>query len=311
MRAVRVHSDVERALASSAPVVALETAVVTHGLARPENFDAARMMQAAVRAGGATPATIGVLGGDLVIGLDDQELATLAQDEHAMKVSTRDLALAAVRRINAGTTVASTLHACSLATPRPIRVFATGGIGGIHRGWAQHPDISADLHVLAFTPVCVVCAGAKSILDLPATLECLESLGVPVIGFRTDAFPRFVCENDANLRVPLRLDSAQEVAAFCRAHWLDFGLGSGVVVAAAVDQSLAVPLAEFEAACEGAERDANAHGIDGPRRTPFLLKSIAERTGGRSVAANLALLERNASLAASIATAAVSIEDSA
>ncbi|MFO0826918.1 MAG: pseudouridine-5'-phosphate glycosidase [Phycisphaerales bacterium] len=327
MTAIRIHPDVVRAASRGDAVVALETAVLTHGLprtpmpappccasilagsghawdaARPANVELARAVVAAVRAGGATPATIGMLRGELVIGLNDDELLELGAATDAAKLSSRDLAGAHVARASGGTTVAGTLAALQLAArslAKPIRVFATGGIGGVHRGWTDRPDVSADLPALASTPVCVVSAGAKSILDLPATLEWLDTFGVPVLGLGTPWFPRFYSEGAAPLAVQRQVASVDEAAAICAAHWNSFASSTAVVVANPPGE-WAIPLAEVERAIETGLRELESRGVRSAEVTPALLAHVARATGGRSVDANVAVLLSNARVAASLA----------
>jgi pseudouridine-5'-phosphate glycosidase len=328
MSEIRLHSEVRDALATGKPVVALESAVVTAGLPRvaftlpeglridgwrdsePVNLELARAMERTVRNAGAIPATVGVIDSSLRIGLDDADLVRLATDGHAGKASTTDLAWA-VSQPNAlaGTTVSATLAACRLTHGAAahdvsgIRVFATGGIGGVHRNWQKQPDISADLRAIANTPVCVVCSGAKSILDLPATLEALEALNVPVLGYRTHLFPQFYSPGTSDLRVRLKADDAVCVARICRAQFAALRMRSGVVLANPVPQAHAVDAVEMTLALEAAERAARHHKITGAQRTPFLLQEIAGVTENRSLAANLSLLVNNARLAAEVALA--------
>jgi pseudouridine-5'-phosphate glycosidase len=343
--AVIIHDEVRDALMRRRPVVALESAVITAGLPHepvklpprlridgwradePVNLELARAMERAVRAGGAVPATVAVIDGDLRIGLDADILERLARDQHAAKAGITDLAgmLATPdnRRggasVNAGTTVSATLAACRLThsplkpesrshlpdSTAGIRVFATGGIGGVHRGWQAMPDVSADLRAVASTPVCVVCSGAKAILDLPATLEALEALNVPVIGHRTSAFPQFQSLGTSDLPLRLCVDDAAAAAAICRAQWDALGLTAGVILANPAPGEFAVDARELSRAIESAERTAKEHRISGPKRTPFLLGEISRLTHNRSLEANLALLVDNARLAAQVAIALV------
>jgi pseudouridine-5'-phosphate glycosidase len=321
---ITVHPEVDHALRHRRPVVALETALMTHGLPRrplaagagalpggaegwdregPLNLETARAMQRTVREGGAVPATIGVLGGTLHIGLDEQPLAELASDRTAAKASTANLAAVMARGQSAGTAVSATLAACALAEAGPIRVFATGGIGGVHAGWTQRPDVSADLLQLATTPTCVVCAGAKSILDLPATVEALETLGVPVVGYRTDHFPRFHAPGDERLHTTHRVDDAPAVARLCRVQWEVLGAEVGVVLANPIPPQFALDGRELEEAVAKANLAADEQAISGAQRTPFLLAELARLTDERSLVANIALLLNNARLAAAAAVA--------
>ena len=291
-----VAGDVRLALKRRAAVVALESAVITHGLPYPTNLDLARGMEAAVREEGATPATIALIDGQIRVGLSDEELALLARSETSVKLGRRDLASAVMRGSNGGTTVGATVFVAARAG---ITVFATGGIGGVHREGAH--DISADLQALATTPMIVVCAGAKAILDLPATLEVLETLSVPVVGYRTDEFPAFY-SRESGLNVGLRLESPVEVADYWAAHRA-LGLESAVLVANPVDQAESISRREMDPILKRASKEALRHGARGKALTPFLLGRIAELSKGRSIKANLALLLNNAHLAAQIATA--------
>ncbi|MEZ4450262.1 MAG: pseudouridine-5'-phosphate glycosidase [Nannocystaceae bacterium] len=289
--------EVADALAAGAPVVALETAVLTHGLPAPHNLDAVRSMAAAVREAGATPAAIAAIAGQLRVGLDDDALAVLAADRGADKLAARDLAWALARGRSGGTTVSATLTAARLAG---IRVFATGGIGGVHRGWQTHRDLSSDLDELARTRCCTVSAGAKSILDLPATLEALETLGVPVLGWQTGAFPQFYARGDERLAVR-RVDDLDEVAALCDLRWRALDQAGGVLLTQPIAREHALDQAEVDAAVATAVARADAGGIRGPALTPFLLAALEGLTAGRSLAANLALLVENARLAGALA----------
>jgi pseudouridylate synthase len=290
-----VRPEVGAALRDGRPVVALESTLIAHGLPRPLNLDTARRAEAAVRQEGAVPATIAVLRGVPTIGLTDVELQGLAGADGVLKASSRDLAVVVAQKRTAATTVAATM---GLAERAGIRVFATGGIGGVHRGAAQTWDVSADLGELARTPVAVVCAGAKSILDLPRTLEVLETLSVPVVGYCTDDFPAFYVRS-SGLPLAARVDSPAEAAALLTARWA-LG-GAGVVLAQPLEAAAALELEDFETALTEAERQAAAQGVRGPALTPFLLARLAEITGGRTLRANQALIVANARLAAQVA----------
>lgn len=293
---ITLSPEIARALNLSQPIVALESTVITHGLPHPQNLELARDMEQEIRHNGATPATIAILDGKIRIGLSDEELVRLAQAESTLKVSRRDFATAIIKKAIGGTTVAGTMFAAEQAG---IKVFATGGIGGIHR--EGHYDISADLQALADTPMIVVCAGAKAILDLPATLEYLETMSVPVLGYQTDEFPAFY-SRESGLDVSVRLDSPEEIAAFARAHWSAGGRGA-VLVANPVPITDAIPRSEMEPIIVKASTEAVAQNIHGQGVTPFLLKRISELTHGRSLRTNLSLLLNNARLAAQIARA--------
>jgi pseudouridine-5'-phosphate glycosidase len=278
--------------------VALESTLIAHGLPWPTNIETAREAELAVRQAGAVPATIAVLHGVSTVGLSDSQLESLAQASGVKKASRRDLGAAVALKQTAATTVSATM---ALAHAAGIRVFATGGIGGAHTG-AEPFDISADLTELARTPVLVVCAGAKSILHLPRTLEILETLGVPVVGYRTDAFPAFyVRDHTSPLPVSARVNSASEAAELFASH-VRMG-GSGVVLTQPCPAEVAIPQSEFNTWLAEAERDASASGISGAKVTPFLLARIAELSSGRTLAANRALIVSNARLAAEVAVA--------
>ncbi|MEA2364985.1 MAG: pseudouridylate synthase [Thermoleophilaceae bacterium] len=292
-----IHPHVAEALANGRPVVALESAIVTHGLPRPRNLETARQVEAAVREGGALPATVALVDGEARVGLDADALTELAEREDTVKCGIRDLAPAAVRGHWGGTTVAATAH---LAARAGIRVFATGGVGGVHRRARDTWDESADLEALARTGIVVVCAGVKSILDVGATLERLETLNVTVLGYRTDSFPGFYL-SDSGHPVPWRVDSTAELAELVRARE---GLGTGdraVVVANPLppDQQLDPELHDRVLA-EGLAA-AEAEGITGKDVTPFLLDQLVSGTGGASLEANVRLVLRNARLAAELA----------
>jgi pseudouridine-5'-phosphate glycosidase len=291
-----ISDQVAAALADGRPVVALESTIITHGMPWPENRDTARMVEDAVRAEGAVPATIAVLDGVPRVGLTAAQLDDLAGRRDAMKASRRDLAAAVARRRTAGTTVAATMF---LAARAGIPIFATGGIGGVHRGAADSFDISADLLELARSPVAVVCAGAKSILDIAKTLEVLETQGVPVIGYGTDEFPAFYARGSGE-RIEHRCDSPGEVAALIAAH-RRLELPGGILIANPIPADQALPAAEMDAIIAGAVAEAAAQGVTRKALTPFLLARIVALTGGRSLIANIALIRNNATLAARVA----------
>lgn len=291
-----VHPEVSAALEAGRPVVALESTVISHGLPRPENLELARGMEAIVRTEGAVPATTALLNGQVRVGLEDRDLEHLAGSPGIWKASRRDFPVLMAQRRDGATTVAGAMIAAHWAG---VRVLATGGIGGVHRGGAG--DISADLPELARTPVLVVCAGAKAILDLPATLEWLETHGVPVVGYQTDELPAFYARR-SGLELHARADSPEEAAAIARALWAS-GFQSGLLVCVPCPEEAALPPEEVEAAIARAVGEAEAQGIRGKALTPFLLPRVAELTGGRSKTANLALLRNNARVAARIAGA--------
>ncbi len=294
----RYSAEVAAARAENRPLVALESTIITHGMPWPENVRTARRVEAEVRAGGAVPATIAVIGGQLHIGLGDQALEALGQAKGVAKLSRADLAACMARGGTGATTVAATMIAARLAG---IRIFATGGIGGVHRGAEQSFDISADLHELAQTPVTVVAAGAKAILDIPKTLEVLETLGVPVIAFGQDDFPAF-WSRSAGVRAPLRMDDPAEIA---RAHMMREALAipGGQLVANPIPPEAEIPAATLAPLIAQAQEEAEARGISAKAVTPFLLARLLELTEGASLKANIALVLSNARLAARIAAA--------
>ncbi len=301
---LEVAPQIRAALAERRPVVALESTLVTHGLAAPMNLDAARRAEAAVRAGGAEPATVAVLEGRLQVGLSDSELESLAAQSGARKASRATLALALNEGGWAGTTVSATMIAAHLAG---IRVFATGGIGGVHRGGERTFDVSADLDELARTPVLVVCAGPKSVLDVDLTLEYLETRGVPIVGWGTRELAGFYsAESGHTLAGAVR--DAHDAARLAATHWA-LGLNSGLVVAVPLPANAALERDEADQAINQAIADSEAAGIHGAAATPWVLARVAELTGGRSVTANLALIENNARVAADIASALAHISD--
>ncbi|MCB0119160.1 MAG: pseudouridine-5'-phosphate glycosidase [Anaerolineales bacterium] len=291
---IELSPEITRALSMGAPIVALESTVITHGLPHPQNLELARDMEKQVRETGATPATVALLDGKIRLGLSDEELVQLSESESTLKVSHRDFATAIVKKANGGTTVAGTMLAANMSN---IKVFATGGIGGVHK--ESSFDISTDLKALAETPMIVVCAGAKAILDLPATLEYLETMGVPVIGYKTDEFPAFY-SRESGLNVSARLDSPKEIAEFAKAHW-SLGLRSAVLVTNPVPETDSIPKSEMEPVIAKASAEAMEQGIHGQALTPFLLSRISELTKEKSLKTNLALLLNNARLAGEIA----------
>jgi pseudouridine-5'-phosphate glycosidase len=278
-------------------VVALESTIIAHGMPYPENLATARLLEQQVREGGAVPATIAVIGGAIRVGLDALELERLARSSDVLKLSRADLPYAVASGKTGATTVAATMICAHLAG---IRVFATGGIGGVHRGAQNSFDISADLEELARTQVAVVSAGAKALLDLPKTLEYLETRGVPVIGYRSDEFPAF-WSRASGLKTPLRMDSPEEIARFLALKW-EMGLGGGAVICNRVPEDDEISADAMRGFIDEALRDADARGIFGKAVTPFVLARIAELTGGRSLRTNIALAASNARLAADIAT---------
>jgi pseudouridylate synthase len=279
-------------------VVALESTVIAHGLPYPANVEVARAMEAAIRDEGAVPATIAILDGRIRVGLDESEIERLGTTAGVLKASRRDIAPALARGVPAATTVAGTLACATLAG---VRFFATGGIGGVHRGAATSFDISADLPELARSPVATVCAGAKLILDLPLTLEYLETLGVPVLGYQTDELPAFYVR-ESGLPLTQRVDDPRQVAAIAHALWSN-GIGAGMVVACPMPAEHALERAPIEASIAVALASAEEAGVRGAQVTPFVLARLAEVTHGESVVANRALLLNNATLAARFAIA--------
>ena len=297
---VQYGDEVASAMARKAPVVALETTVVTHGLPHPEGVATALSLEQIVREAGATPATIGILDGAIRIGLTRAELEHLAGRPDIAKVNLSNLAAAVASGRPGSTTVAATMFAAHAGA---IRVLATGGIGGVHRDASESGDVSADLTALARIPVAVVCAGAKAILDLPRTVEMLETLGVPVLGFETDHFPAFY-RRSAGLPVDRRYDAITELASAVRLH-LSLGLGSGVLVANPIPAADEMAAELYERALHTALSEAETQRIRGRAVTPFLLERMRAVSGGDSVRANVALLRHNARVAAALAVAGV------
>jgi pseudouridine-5'-phosphate glycosidase len=292
---------VSQALIERRPLVALESTVIAHGLPRPLNVEAAARMEALIRERDAVPATIAILDGRIHIGLTAEELERVGTDTRISKASLRDLPLLLAGKKSGATTVSSTAH---LAATVGIKVFATGGVGGVHRGWQDTMDISPDLPALASTPIIVVCAGAKSILDLPATVEWLETNAVSVLGYRTDRFPAFYLPvSTPHLPVDARVDTAEQVAAIYEMRRA-LGLRGAILVCAPVPTHRALTSDEVEKAIDDALEAARKQGVTGREVTPFLLSALARTTGGRSLEANRALLENNASIAADISRAA-------
>jgi pseudouridylate synthase len=300
---ISVRDDIATALVAGAPVVALESTVIAHGLPRPHNLDTALNMEAAVRDAGALAATVGILDGKIIVGLSSEQIARIADSSDVAKVSSSDLSgILASGRLGA-TTVAGTVYVAARAG---IRVVATGGIGGAHRGSENTFDISADLTELARTSVAVVCAGAKAILDLPRTVEVLETLGIPVVGYGTNEFPAFY-SRESGLPLQHRVDTPDEAARLMCIHWdlgwLGQGSTAGIVIVNPPPAEKALPRAEVESLVTAALESAEAQGIRGKGVTPFLLLELGRNSGGKTLEANIALLHSNARLAASIAAA--------
>ena len=293
---LHISQQVQEALQLGQPIVALESTVIAHGLPYPQNVEMALRMEEIVRGEGGVPGTIGIIGGRLRVGLSGDEIEHLATGSEVRKVSRRDLPLVVARREDGATTVAATMW---IAHRAGIQVFATGGIGGVHRG--QPFDVSADLPELAATPVAVVCSGAKAILDLPLTLEWLETHGVTVLAYGCNRFPAFY-SRDSGLPVDARVDAPEGAAAIYRAQ-RELGLPAGLLIAVPVPHEAELPAETMETAIVEALNAAAARGVRGKELTPFLLAQVSKLTGGASLAANLALLENNARVAARIAIA--------
>lgn len=295
---LRISDDVSAALKQNAPVVALESTIITHGMPYPQNLEMAKSVEAIVREKGAVPATIAVMDGFLHAGIAGDDLERLAREGHkAAKASRRDVAALLAAKKIAGTTVATTMQISAMAG---IKLFATGGIGGVHRGVADSFDISADISELAKTPVAVVCAGAKSLLDIPKTLEVLETNGVPVIGYGTDAFPAFYVR-DSGQPADHRFDRPEDISNMLRLQW-DLGMG-GVLIGNPIPKDAEMQPQTIEAHIAQAITEAEQDGVSRKDLTPYLLKRIFELTDGQSLIANIALVKNNAALAADIAIA--------
>lgn len=293
-----VHPPVAEALAANRPVVALESTIITHGMPYPQNVEMAAAVEGVIAEGGAVPATVAVLNGRIKVGLSEGERERLAQSKNARKVSRADLAFAVSSGESAGTTVAATMMIAHMAG---IQVFATGGIGGVHKGASDSFDISADLVELGRTNTIVVAAGAKAILDIPKTLEVLETQGVPVIGYQTDAMPAF-WSRESGLEAPLRIDTAEAIAAFQKQRDA-LGVAGGMLVANPIPQESEIPQAEMNGYIEAAQADMERDDVTGKDVTPYMLARIVELTGGKSLESNIALVKNNARLAAAIAVA--------
>ena len=295
---LQLSEEVAAALAAGGPVVALESTIISHGMPYPDNVAMAREVEQIVRDGGATPATIAILDGIPRIGLSPDQLELLASDEGVIKVSVRDIPYVVATRTHGATTVAATMRLAALAG---IRVFVTGGLGGVHQGGQDTMDVSADLTELGATDVAVISAGVKSILDIGRTLEVLETLGVPVVGYGTDEFPSFFSRSSGH-RVPMRLDTPEQLAAMMRAKW-ELGLSGGISVANPVPAEDEIPSEEMDGVIAQALADCAARGITGKDITPYLLGRIVEITGGASLRTNIALVRNNARLGAALAVA--------
>lgn len=294
-----IHTDVQTALNDGRPVVALESTIISHGMPYPENVQTALRVEQAVRENGAVPATIAILKGRLKVGLSREEIAYLGQQgQSAVKTSRRDIPFIVATQCDGATTVASTMILANMAG---IRIFATGGIGGVHRGAETSFDISADLQELAHTKVAVVCAGIKSILDLGLTLEYLETQGVPVVGYQTSTLPAFYSRESA-FGVDYKLDTPEQIATALDAKW-KMALEGGAVIANPIPGSYSLPAGDIEYVIRSALKEMEKEGITGKASTPFLLAKVAEMTEGNSLKANIALILNNAALAAKIAVA--------
>ncbi|OZN25516.1 pseudouridine-5-phosphate glycosidase [Actinobacillus seminis] len=291
-----LSQEVQDGMAKGLPIIALESTIISHGMPYPQNVSMAREVEQIIRDNGAVPATIAIVDGKIKIGLSDEELEMFGSSKGIAKVSRRDLAdIVASKKLGA-TTVASTMIAAELAG---IKFFVTGGLGGVHRGWEHNLDISADLEELAQTSVTVICAGAKSILDLPATLEYLETKGVPVIGYKTENLPAFFCR-DSGLALPLSSDDLQRIADMIKTKW-ELGLQGGVVVANPIEEEHALSPEYINSIIEAAVKEAEEKGITGKNITPFLLGKIVELTEGKSLQANIHLVKHNAKVGAQLA----------
>lgn len=293
---INFNEEIAGALHFERPIVALESTVISHGLPHPRNLDTAVRLEQLVRAGGAIPATIAMFNGEIYAGLSPEQIEFLANDKNIRKLSRRDLAIGVARKLNGATTVSTTTL---IAHQAGFHVFATGGIGGVHRGYGA--DISADLPELARTPIIVVCSGAKAILDLPATREWLETNGVAVLGWKCDSMPAFYSAT-SDLEIDERVDSALEVSLIADAR-RELGLNSAMLVTVPVPAEYEIESAEVESLIEAALSAAETQGVSGKKLTPFLLNELSQKSGGKTLAANVALLENNARVAAEIAVA--------
>lgn len=301
-RYLDIKPDVSEALKKGKPVVALESTIISHGMPYPKNVETALNVEKIVRENGAVPATIAILEGRLKVGLSENEIEYLGKARDVVKTSRRDIPFIVSKKLDGATTVASTMIIAALAG---IKVFATGGIGGVHRGAQETFDISADLQELAQTNVAVVCAGAKSILDIGLTLEYLETNGVPVVGYGTDEFPAFYTRKSGH-KVDYRVDRAEELAATLKAKW-DLGLNGGVVVANPIPEEYEMNYVVITKAINDAVIEAEAKGIRGKETTPFLLARVKELTGGDSLESNIALVYNNAKIAAQLSVELVKL----
>jgi len=297
-----IKSEVKEALINGEPIVALESTIISHGMPYPKNVETALNVENIVRQNGGVPATIGILGGRLKVGLTEEEIKYMGKAENVIKASRRDIPFIVSKKLDGATTVASTMIIAAMAG---IKIFATGGIGGVHRGAQETFDISADLEELAHTNVAVVCAGAKSILDIGLTLEYLETNGVPIVGYGTDEFPAFYTRK-SGYKVDYRVDSAEELAAALKTKW-DLGLHGGVVVANPIPEKYEMNYDVITKAINDAVNEAESKSIRGKETTPFLLSRVKELTGGDSLESNIALVYNNAKVAAQLAVELVKL----
>jgi len=295
--------QIKKAIQNQSAIVALESTVITHGLPKPLNLEIALAMENEVNKEGAVPATICLMNGNIHVGVNNSELNSLAHFDNSAKVSRKDLAYCVSNKLNGGTTVSGTM---SIAHAAGIKVFATGGIGGVHRG--NFFDVSADLPTLAQIPIIVVCSGAKSILDLQATRESLETYGIPILGYKTDEFPAFYSIN-SGIKVDCKVNDEKKIVSIAHHHW-NLGLSSAMLVTVPPPSELAIPADQISIHIEKALEEAEKKNISGPDITPFLLKRVSDRSGGKSMRVNIALLKNNARIAARIATALRSTENS-
>jgi pseudouridine-5'-phosphate glycosidase len=293
---LNIHPEISEALKQGLPIVALESTIIAHGMPYPQNIETAIEVEQIVRENGAIPATIAILDGKLCVGLNAQQLEILGNTKDVWKVSLRDMPFVLSQKIQGATTVAATMRIASMVG---IRVFVTGGIGGVHRGAENTMDISADLFEMAQTNVAVVSAGVKSILDIGLTLEYLETSGIPVVTFGQDDFPAFYSRK-SGFKTPLRLDTAKEIADMMNIKW-QMGLNGSVLIAKPINQEDEVPFEKMEGFIQDCLKEANIQKISGKNITPFLLKRISEITGGDSLKSNIALVKNNAVLGAQIA----------
>ena len=292
-----IHEEVTEALSSKRPVVALESTIIAHGMPYPQNVETALQVEKVIRENGAIPATIACINGKIQVGLSSSQLEELATSKNVLKLSRRDLPIAISQKRIGATTVAATMIGAEMAG---IKIFATGGIGGVHRGVELTGDVSADLQELGMTSVAVVSAGAKAILDIPRTLEYLETMGVPVLGFQSDFFGAFYSRS-SGIPVEMRMDTPQEIADFLNAKW-NLGLKGGVLISNPIPEEYEIPSSELEPVILEAVAEANALDINGKRLTPFLLGKIKDVTAGRSLETNIQLVLNNARVAAQIAS---------